>query len=254
MFKLKTAAIAVSIAFLSGCATQQPPRSIVGDFLDFGSYTNENTKRTGIAQVFEMDGKTVIQMAGADYTKPRIVDEEGNDVSYTTTGTYIVLDRTPPKFKVSQGAETAVIARALGLPIPGAKPATPATSSPTPKRPLSTSMNSLPGNDMARLANDIDARDRYMKAIESLQAQLNDLRAALASLGPATQSEVRKVAVKKSLENRGKGKTSAVANTMTNTVTVTAVKETPAQKHARENAIAKARVDQLRGQGSINDM
>lgn len=254
MFKLSTAAIAVSLAFLSGCATQAPQRSIVGDALDFGSYTNENTKRTGIAQVFDLEGKTVIQMAGPENTKPRIVDEEGNDVPYTTTGSYLVLDRTPPKFRVTQGAETAVIARALGLPIPSQNTAKPAqTPSPASKRSISTSLNSLPGNDMTRLANDIDARDRYMKAIESLQAQLNDLRNALASLGPTTGNEDKKAAVKKSIVSR-KGKPAAVATTGSGAAPAAATSETPAQKHARENAVAKVRAEQVRGLGSMNDM
>lgn len=247
MMKLKSTLSVVSIAILSGCASMggDPARSIVGDALNFSTYKNENdsnASRTGIAQVFEMDGKTVLQMRAADKTRPQIVDEAGNPVEYTTTGTYIILQRPSQKLVITQDGQTATIARALNLPIPAPKGERTAQPAPSPGHPkVSGSLNSLPSSDMTSLANDIDARDRYMKAIESLQAQLNDLRAALASLGPVTEPSAKKVdagrkraLVSRSRQARGK-------------VVVQKPAASSAAAALSDNEIAKQRADAVRG-------
>lgn len=207
----------IGMALLGGCASfgNAPPHSIVGDALNFASYRSENVdrNRVGVAQVFEMDGKTVLQMQSASQTTPRISDAEGNPVSYTTTGSYIVLDRTPNQFTVSQGDRTATIARALGLPVPGSRAGSHVSPSMAPasgrsdlisKPVLSGALNSLPGEDMKVLANDADARERYLKMLESLQTQLNELRIALQKLGPPAQvGTVRAAHAKRKIAQKG---------------------------------------------------
>ena len=252
MMKFKSTLSVLSIAILSGCASMgsDPARSIVGDALNFSTYKNEsNISRTGIAQVFEMDGKTVLQMRAADKTRPQIVDEAGNPVEYTTTGTYIILQRPSQKLVITQDGQTATIARALNLPIPAPKGERTAPSAASPSHPaISGLLNSLPNNDMTSLANDIDARDRYMKAIESLQSQLNDLRAALASLGPVTEPNAKKVDAgrKRALANRSRQARGKVVVQKPGTA--------PATAKLSDNEIAKQRADAVRGIGATSSL
>lgn len=242
---------AAALLALSGCATKAPVnRSLVSNTVEY-AYKKEAGK-AGVAQVFDLDGNTVIQMHHEASAGVSIVDETGAAVPFAQTGNYLVLKRQTHQFTVVSGNERATVSRngkkpAVMAPHPLQAPiAGPLSSASTPnvhEYNIKTILGSLPDKDMADLATDIVQREKVVRAIEYLQGQLDELKAAIGMGKLASKKHENNAHKMRPIKKRSPAKK---AKTVPELATYSC-SDGAANSQLDENTVAKIRADVARG-------
>lgn len=97
MNSLKIAA-AISLAFLAACSTTEQKPSPISNNLKV-----ENPAITGIVQVFNMVGNTVVQVRDIDQKRPTFYNSDNVEISHEIIGQTAVLKGTHPSFTMVVG-------------------------------------------------------------------------------------------------------------------------------------------------------
>lgn len=170
--------IIASAIFLSGCAT--PPPMVPA--IEF-NYRVENASASGVVQVFDMSGSTVVQIRNMEIRQPVFMSDDNAVIKHQVVGETAVLAGIHRSFSVLTGTSRAKVVRngqtqASPLPPvvagPIVSPAAKATSRPgeTPTQPRQ------PGDD--------DFRTELMR----LKDELTVLRSQLATANGADAGKV----------------------------------------------------------------
>lgn len=174
---MKTTHIVALSLVLSGCVTA-PPVATNGP-IQF-NYKLSNAAATGLLQVFEMDGNTVLQMAEIGPQKPIVVNTDGAQLQYSVVGQYLVLPGIQNSVRLLAGSIVAVVERNSSVPVPRAIPGENAG-----KEARSTMQASWPAQPVQHLAGITGApvnQARYVDDSEALQGELQRIRKELADL------------------------------------------------------------------------
>lgn len=96
----------VATAALAACATAPAPTSAI----EF-NYTVDNGRATGIVQVFDLSGNTVVQMRDLDPKATQFLDARNAVIPYKVMGQNIMLAGMHPTFTVSTPAAASRVVR-----------------------------------------------------------------------------------------------------------------------------------------------
>jgi outer membrane protein OmpA-like peptidoglycan-associated protein len=179
--EMKARRIIVSLATaigISGCAIithKDQPQSAI----QF-NYTLQNPQATGIVQVFDMDGNTVIQITDNELRQTDIFDHKGGKLPQKKVGPYVVLNGIHTSLRViSNGAQSAVTRRDHLPAVPDVSPRSlpkPTTPAPLPEmRPTQVAEPRL-----AAVPAVVDEEEPYRQELVRIRKELEELKALLA--------------------------------------------------------------------------
>jgi outer membrane protein OmpA-like peptidoglycan-associated protein len=144
------------------------------------NYTLQNPQATGIVQVFDMDGNTVIQIADNELRQTDIFDHKGGKLSQKKVGPYVVLNGIHTSLRViSNGAQSAVTRRDHLTPVPDVSP----RPSPVPTKPAplpEVRPTQVAEQRLAVAPAVIDDDEPYRKELVRIRKELEELKALLA--------------------------------------------------------------------------
>lgn len=96
--KLLKLSTCVALALLSGCVTQPPPLASI----EF-NYKIDNPSASGIVQIFDMNGSTVVQVRNIDIRRPVFLDDDAVEIKHHVVGQTAVLVGIHRSFNVVSG-------------------------------------------------------------------------------------------------------------------------------------------------------
>ncbi|WP_426172490.1 OmpA family protein [Pseudoduganella sp. R-34] len=161
MKPMRIVSMVSAAALIASCATEPPVQSIEYN------YKVENATASGIVQVFEMTGNTVVQIRGIEYKSPVFLDENRSEIKFRILGQTAVLTGTYRSFTVMSGASSSKVTRI------GNVQAMTTTASAARVQPVDRAVSA---------AQPAGASDEEMRAqLASMKAELASLRKLLAS-------------------------------------------------------------------------
>lgn len=179
---MKVRCLIVSLAAVlgvSGCAIithRDQPQSAI----QF-NYTLQNAQATGIVQVFDMDGNTVLQITDNELRQTDVFDHKGGKLSQKKVGPYVVLNGIHTSIRVvSNGAQSAVTRRDRLPVVPDASPRlAPLPAAPVPLPEVRPTQPSEPR--LAVVPAAVDDDEPYRQELVRIRKELEELKALLAN-------------------------------------------------------------------------
>ncbi|WP_194725906.1 OmpA family protein [Noviherbaspirillum malthae] len=180
--EMKIRILIVSIASvigISGCAIvthRDQPQSAI----QF-NYTLQNPQATGIVQVFDMDGNTVIQINDNEIRHTDIFDPKGGKLALKKVGPYVVLNGIHTSIRVVSNGGQSAVTRRDSVPI---LPATVPLNRPQPVVPIpATEVRPIQLAEIRPVhqpAPSIDDEEPYRQELVRIRKELEELKALLA--------------------------------------------------------------------------
>lgn len=174
-----------SVIGISGCAIvthRDQPQSAI----QF-NYTLQNPQATGIVQVFDMDGNTVIQITDNEIRQTDVFDHKGGKLSLKKVGPYVVLNGIHASLRViSNGGQSAVTRRSATSigpePSPQHRPQ-PVFPAPAPEV-RATQLAEVRTTPAPAVSHDED--EPYRQELTRIRKELEELKALLAIASKGT--------------------------------------------------------------------
>lgn len=161
MKTLKIVTLVSAAALIASCASEPPVQSIEYN------YKVENANASGIVQVFEMTGNTVVQIRGIEYKSPVFLDENRSEIKFRILGQTAVLNGTFRFFTVVAGASSSRVTRI----------ASPQAIAPIAIANANTAPNRTPAPMQAATPSDAEMRAQ----LATMKAELAALKKVLAN-------------------------------------------------------------------------